>query len=653
MPETVLKTITALFTNGEPPRAPVHFSWRLVHRKKRPFLLLPETASGPSTSLELYLAQRPLGKLWRSVILLLLRTPAARFFRRVSIQADAASEWMQFLARQSGQPAGQLRTPAIKLGIVSETNSRLVLLLYDAGGYPIRVVKVGLNPQGRAAMEREADLLSHLPADVIGCTGITGRFSNATTSAFATAFFPGKSLATDVGIEELFHAWLNATPPEPIENLANWRELESVANSAGLPQWPMIRDALAGQRVRSTLFHGDFTPWNVRMTNLENIRAYDWESGDLRGIPAWDWFHFVVQTSILVKHHSPQRAAAELEQLVVSPRFQKYASDAGISRLIEPLLLAYLLHRKHVFRPLEGGRATSRLLDLLWTHWKKQQATGQTEFLRLTATKPTASEQIKSVFSNLSNLFWEPSVSPEIQPLFAPQLVKHWKAMVASLLWIGGVFTLSFLTNPHLIFTPFNLLPCVYLALKADRRLASIIAYMVAIAGPLLLYHFTPGSMDFKVLCWNILMRIIIFKLIVMLLDSVRKQSVHELPKSFSSEPNAIQAISGNWAVIIAASFFLILVVVLDVFTSPDLLLLPFYLLPCIILTLAMNWRWGTVTAVLAAILGPLLEHLDPGYQPLEVEFWNAIARFMIFEMVVLLLERIRRKNVLFYASPS
>jgi hypothetical protein len=120
-----------------------------------------------------------------------------------------------------------------------------------------------------------------------------------------------------------------------------------------------------------------------------------------------------------------------------------------------------------------------------------------------------------------------------------------------------------------------------------------------------------------------------------------------------SSEPNAIQAISGNWAVIAATIFFFIMVVVLDVFTSPDLLLLPFYLVPCIILTLAMNWRWGTVAAVLASILGPLLQRPDPSYQPLEIEFWNTIARFMIFEMVVLLLERIRRKNILFYSNPS
>ena len=361
MLKDVLPAIRALFAGAKPCRSPVNFSWRLVRRKKRPFLLLPEKSGSSSDSFQLYSAHRPLAKLWRSLIPLLLRTPLTKFYGRVTIEADSDSEFVQFLAQQSGLPAAQLTSPAIKFGGVVGKTKRLVLLLCDAGGHPIRVIKVGLDPAGRAATEREAVLLSCLPKGVIGCTGITGRFSSDTLSAFATAYFSGASLDTDLGIEKLFHDWLNAAPPEPIMTLAIWRELRSVAKGAGLPQWPILRDALAQQAVRTTIYHGDFAPWNVRMTNLENIRAFDWERGHLKGIPAWDWFHFIIQTSILVKRYSPERVAAELEQLVHSPRFKKYASDAGISEIVEPLLLAYLLEQKLIVRPLEGNEQTDQL----------------------------------------------------------------------------------------------------------------------------------------------------------------------------------------------------------------------------------------------------------------------------------------------------
>ena len=369
MSQNLQPAITALFAGPQPRRELVNFVWRLVRRGNRPFLLLPEKSGSASVGFELYSAHRPLAKLWRSMIPLMLQTSVSRFFDRVAVQADAGSELMQFLARQSGLPAGQLSAPTVKFGGAAGKTSRLVLLLCDAGGHPVRVIKAGLDPQGRTATEREADLLSRWPANITGCMGISGRFSSPALSAFATGYFGGASPGNDLGFEKLFHDWLNGTPPEPIGNLESWRELALAANGAGLLPWPALRDALAGRMVRTTIFHGDFAPRNVRLTGSDNIRAFDWERGHLKGIPAWDWFHFVIQNSILVKRHSPESVAAEMEQLIRSPRFQKYAADAGITPFVEPLLLAYFLDQKLVTQPLAGGKVTDRLFQILWAKW--------------------------------------------------------------------------------------------------------------------------------------------------------------------------------------------------------------------------------------------------------------------------------------------
>jgi hypothetical protein len=640
--------IKAMFAGGEPQREPVNFSWRLLTRKKVPFLLMPENSGDPSFGMELYSAQRPLAKLWRLLIPFMLQTPAAKVFHRIAIQVDAASELMQFLARQSGVPAREMQTPAIKFGYIAGKISRLVVLLCDVSGRPIRIVKVGLDPEGRAVTEREADLLSQLPTNITGCTGITGRFSSATLSAFATSFFPGASLDKDWGIEKLFHDWLNDTPPEPIENLALWHELESAANRAHLPEWPALRDALTGQRVRTTIFQGDFAPWNVHLTNLENIQAFDWESGHLRGIPAWDWFHFIVQTSILARRHSLERTAAEVEQLVCTPRFQKYANETGISRIIEPLLLAYLLHRKIVAKPREGGELTDRLFRLFWARWQMKVAVRKPTSPPIADLRRPAVQQIKSAFVMLANLFWEPSLSPDTEPPLSAQLTRYWLALLAALLWIGGVATLQFLTVPFLTFAPFYLAPCVVLVLKADRWLGFIAACVAGVTGPLVQHCKHPGLIPLGVTCWNMVMRALVFQVTVILLDHVHRRSLYHSHDK-RPEQNPIQGIANNWAVILITSIYFALVVLLDVLTNPHLTFLPLYLLPCVIFTLALNWRWGTIAAVAASIAGPLSQSFqDPNYQSWGVEFWNTCMRLVIFQTIVLLVDRYRRENILF-----
>jgi len=86
--------------------------------------------------------------------------------------------------------------------------------------------------------------------------------------------------------------------------------------------------------------------------------------------------------------------------------------------------------------------------------------------------------------------------------------------------------------------------------------------------------------------------------------------------------------------------------------TNPFYIFLPLYLLPCVIFTLTLNWRWGTLAAVIASVVGPLGQRFDDsGYQLLSVELWNTFMRLIIFQTVVLLLDRVRRENILFAES--
>ena len=128
--------------------------------------------------LELYSAQRRRAKIWRAFLPLLFKTPAVSLFERIHFEADAGSEIMQFLSRQSGVPASRMQAPAIKFGGVAE-RSRVALLLCDETRRPVIVVKVGLNAAGREATDQEADLLAKLPPGMLGCIRMTGRLNIA------------------------------------------------------------------------------------------------------------------------------------------------------------------------------------------------------------------------------------------------------------------------------------------------------------------------------------------------------------------------------------------------------------------------------------------------------------------------------------------
>ena len=636
------------------------FSWRLIRRHGRPLLLLPENSMAPDTALELYSAHRHRAKAWRKAIPRILRSPAASIFPRITLEADADSQFMRFLSEQSGVPVEELRAPAIKFGGFGEKKIRLALLVCDQTNRPVKVIKVGLGEAGRSVTERETSLLALLPPDVIGCIRMSGQCATEDWLAFATPFYRGDSPENDAGMEIVFQSWLNPGELSALDEFDAWRGLEKAIPAADQGKFSVLASVLAGQKFHSTLYHGDFAPWNLRALNVMDLQAYDWEAGSLRGIPAWDWFHFFVQTSILVKRHSPARVAAELDQLIQSPRFVKYARSAGIERLVEPLLLAYLLHHEHVVRPLEGRAMTRQLFEFFWFNWQHGHGQASHEASRTlpgtgrptTAAPGSATMQIGAAVSGLMNLFWRPSLSHKPQRSILKEAEHHWRKLLGCLVWIVMVAQLPLTTNPHLMFAPFYLVPCIYMALRTDRRLASLVAFISAFGGPLLLYWGNSTFAPLSIILWNGLMRYIVFQIVVVLFDCIRRQGVWHPRKSPGEDPNPIQAIAGNWAIILLAMLFLLVIVSADLVTGANILMTGLYIIPCMVMTLALGWRWGTVFAILCSVIGPMLQRPDPAYQPLDIQFWNTVMRLIMYQMAVVMIDRIRRKNILF-SRPS
>jgi len=644
MSKIVSPVIASLFA-GEGRSQPVNFEWRLISRRGRPFMLLPVGWRAARTGLNLYSAQRRRAKIWRRILPVLFQPPLSVFFKPVHLRADASAEIMQFMAQQAGLPAEQVFPAAIKLSEVGSRH-RLVLLLCDESHRPTRVIKVGVNAAGRAATDKEADFLAQLPANKLGCIRMTGRISTPKLSAFATDYFPGVSPYDDAGLEHLFHDWLGSDEPVPLESLTGWSELSAAVDAPDREAWRQISSALAGKSVRTTLYHGDFAPWNVRVVNSRNLQTFDWERGRLQGIPGWDWFHFTIQTAILARRYPAERVAAEVEQMIHSPRFKKYAADAGISDIIEPLVLAYLLHQIWVIKPLEGGRNTATLFDLLCAHWLDNPPPAPVA-TPVSGFWAGAVGQLKSAAGQLSNIFWEPRLTARSRPGLGAQFLRHWPVVGLAGLLLAGLAAAQYFSRPHLVFLPFYLVPCSLLAWKIDRRWGALAATAAAVIGPVIANVKQPGYLQPDVMIWNMVMRFLTLQLCVLFVGQICRQK-NLLPRHVAPDRSS-GTFTQNWAVVLASGLLFAIVAVLDYVTPPPMSFLPLYLLPCMVLTLVLNLRWGIAAALVATVSSSLVQYYTSlNYRVAEVFGWNFIMHFALFLLAVCLLDHLRRKNILF-----
>jgi hypothetical protein len=656
MPRTVQTVIARLFQEEELVAPLCHFSWHLIQRQHRPFLLLPTAPANPRVSLALYSAHRRRAKLWRAALPLMLDTPAAAVFHRIDLATDGRAPIIRFISEQTGLPAHLLPTPAIKFGARPNRVSRLVLLVCDLTDRPVKVVKLGLDAEGRATTDREANLLEKLPANTIGCIRLTGRLSTPTLSAFATDFFAGESPETDLGMELLFHAWINSGPLVPLASVGTWSELERQAAPAAPAEWQMLRPALVNCQIRTTLHHGDFAPWNIRAVNATHLEAFDWERGCLAGIPGWDWFHFVVQTSILARRNSVERVAAEIEELLESPRFQKYAEVTGIRPIAKPLVLAYLFHQRWFLKPRDGMSSLHELSGLLAARWGfLPPAVGGAEALvpAATAAGPRpglwadARDQLKMAWAQLANVFWEPTLTAAVEVPILDQLRASWRVILFCAGWLMGAIVLQLDYTRHMLLLPVFAIPCLLAGWQISRGWGTVFATLSALAGPLVAVAREPTNWSVDVTCWNILMRFVILQMAVFLADRVHRSD------DFFEELTAPSPRKANfrrhWAIFAFSFLWFAAIALGDIWTGPRVSFLPLYLFPAILITLFLNLGWGAFTALLGAFVASVDEyesHYD--LSVIKVFAWNFPMRFLMLFVVILLLNRLRHGNVLF-----
>ena len=335
-------------------------SLRVLRRHGHDLLLLPEPALLAAEALTLYAAQTSLARLEKSILRTALAVGLPMPLAQTEIeiaQTDPLLAWLRELTNET--------TFAILAGNPLARGRRFIVLAFQAER-PAFVIKLGIEAEARALIEREASFLQSVAANVPHLPRLRGVKQTDVWSGLALDFIAGQSPDPQdaSGVSEVLGSWVDATRPVALGDLDSWKRL-SENPAAG----EIIRQ-LAPERVASTLFHGDFAPWNIRVeTHTRQWTVLDWERGEPAGVPGWDWFHYIIQTGILVRRATTAKLIEDLEALLPSPTFKRYAEKAGIAGIEKPLTLAYLRYFLDVINPTEGSPRCEELFQALRASW--------------------------------------------------------------------------------------------------------------------------------------------------------------------------------------------------------------------------------------------------------------------------------------------
>lgn len=336
---------------------------RLLCRRGEPLLLLPSEPRFARASLSLYPAQTVPARFARTLIRICSHARLPMLTTPVVLSLDAAAPFVRFLA--GANAATSSLAFALLLGNPRAKGRRFVLLLFDADGTPVKLIKAGVGKSAVALIRREAAFLKSQPHQRLHAPALRGEFADEDRAAMVLDYAPGDTPGdADIpALPPLLESWIHTNTICRFWDLPAVQRLATAA--AEHPAYARIVAHLADVRLRPAVFHGDFTPWNIRVHPATGQwTVLDWERGDVLGPPAWDWFHFVIQNEILVRHAKPADVMRRLTVLLNGSAFRQYSRRTNLGESAPALLAAYLVYCCLVVKQAEGQRGLAALLDL-------------------------------------------------------------------------------------------------------------------------------------------------------------------------------------------------------------------------------------------------------------------------------------------------
>jgi hypothetical protein len=266
--------------------------------------------------------------------------PFAGVVSSVEVSRAASLRWFERCAIQSR--SGEM---IILVGNPSPSRKLIAFLLDDAQGIAA-VLKVGLTAEGGAKVIHEAEVLRKLEGHSWAPKVLS---IHPDLGAAAQEYLPG-ALAVRRFQPEYLGLLCQLPRSGNVSNLVNLAQTLVTTLSPYREEWDKVAPDLLNRSLNcldldidlpTLLVHGDFAPWNIRITPHSGLALVDWESANFAGLPGDDLLHFLFSNDRLF---SGQRKGSPA--LRARPLGNQYLRQMNLDEKLWPrLAIAYLLHQ--------------------------------------------------------------------------------------------------------------------------------------------------------------------------------------------------------------------------------------------------------------------------------------------------------------------
>lgn len=279
-----------------------------------------DNAAVASDGFALYKPSKPLSRFKHLAARLAARIHLPGWYHdQVCIAQRKAPELFTVLSRLfDGRPIRM----AISAGAPEPSRNRKPsIMIFDPQGQVLGFAKLARGPAVRFLLQHEAQLLGAL-AD-IKASAPRLLFSGEMQGSLLTVQSPlhGRSSKAKLSEAHLqFLATLQRQNLKPATQTEMVRDLPGRLARLSVPHEDLdlalddILPVLERMTVPSTIVHGDFGPWNLRFEG-GRIHAYDWEYGQIDGLPLIDQFHHVLFCGYLFNRWNSRQGFKQLLEL--------------------------------------------------------------------------------------------------------------------------------------------------------------------------------------------------------------------------------------------------------------------------------------------------------------------------------------------------
>jgi thymidylate kinase len=219
-------------------------------------------------------------------------------------------------------------TFAVSLGTPGEHRKPVIQLL-TREGHILGYAKIGWNRATNALVQNEASVSRYLSDLALKSFCVPSvlyegwwndhylciQSSPAAQLETAPQHLAGLYLEVFDELKKLHARWL------PVTESAFWKRLVYRIETTPSPYHRRLlqqglrraEESLSSSVLPFHFCHGDLAPWNAQRLDSQ-LFLFDWEYAEPEGLPGWDLFHFIVQTSWLLEKKAP----GDIHKIVMS-----------------------------------------------------------------------------------------------------------------------------------------------------------------------------------------------------------------------------------------------------------------------------------------------------------------------------------------------